>query len=380
MPDMIIITVSALFTIWYVGAVVFLFGGLGKLKPGNNKIKHKFSIVIAAHNEENNIQACLQSVFAQSVGEDGYEVIVVDDRSTDKTAEFVQEMARSRANLSLHRISETPAGIAPKKHAVAQGVAAAKNEIIVLTDADCIVPPMWLDTIDKQFDDGVGLVQGITTYAYPPGMNRSFFGLQALDFLSHGITAAAAIGAGLPINSNANNLAFRKEAFNAVNGYGPLGAVVSGDDDLLLQRIAHTKKWRVRFMVDPAGAVQTAPTKTLRGIIEQRKRWGSKTIYYNKKQVMLLGGIFGFYCLILANLFTGLFLPICFLLFGGMFAIKLFGEYLILLKGTALFNQKSLRPFIVPASFLQLWLVVGSVVLGMFGSFTWKGQHFRRKA
>lgn len=168
------------------------------------------------------------------------------------------------------------------------------------------MPTDWLATIDHYFSGTTGLVQGITTYARPDGMNRYFFGLQAMDFLSHGIVAAAAIGGGLPLNSNANNFAFRKNAFNDAGGYGSiLQKAVSGDDDLLLQRIAWSGKWSVTFMADAAGAVTTQPVPTLRGVFEQRKRWGSKTINYAPRQAMFLSGVFLFYCCIAASWVAG---------------------------------------------------------------------------
>lgn len=61
-----------------------------------------------------------------------------------------------------------------------------------------------------------------------------------------------------------------------------------------------------------------------------------------------------------------------------MLGIKIAGEYLLLIPGTILFNQKQLRPFIFPASLLQLPLVLIAVVFGVFGKFSWKGEMFRR--
>jgi cellulose synthase/poly-beta-1,6-N-acetylglucosamine synthase-like glycosyltransferase len=281
-------------------------------------------------------------------------------------------------NLSIVTITQTPPGIAPKKYAVAQGIAQANNEIIVFSDADCRVLPSWLSTMSGHFGPNLGLVQGITNYAYVQGMNKTFFNLQAIDFLSHGIVAAAAIGARFPLNSNANNLAFRKAAFDAVGGYGAAKNVVSGDDDLLLQRISKSREWKIGFMTDFRGAVETLPAPNLKALFEQRKRWGSKTVHYNVRQVLFLSVIFCFYCLLIAC-FLGCFCTIAlFPVLGSMLIIKLMGECILMIPGTGMFNKKDLRPFIIPASLIQLPLVVCSVVLGVFGKFGWKGQTFKR--
>ena len=241
------------------------------------------------------------------------------------------------------------------------------------------MPPAWLDSIDRHFENNVGLVQGITIYNRLPGMNAFFFGIQSLDFLSHGIVAAAAISANFPLNSNANNLAFRKTAFIDVGGYGAAGSVVSGDDDLLLQRIWKSGKWNIRYMTDPAGSVETNPSPTLKAMFEQRKRWGSKTVHYNTLQVAFLGGVFCFYLLLLMGVVDAFFCPGLWLAIAGMFVVKLIGELLLLVPGTDMFNKKELRKFILPASIIQLPLVVGAVLLGVFGRFHWKGQQFGRR-
>lgn len=376
----VIIFSLAVVTLYYSLVMVFLWRGLRRLlRPSGPPQNLTYSVVIAARNEEKNIGRCLESVFSQNLPKERYEVIVVNDRSSDRTAAVCEEYRRRYPALCLIGVSETPAGVAPKKHAVAAGIARARNEVVVLTDADCIVPADWLGAIDRNFTEKTGLVQGITTYVYAGGMNRFFFGLQAIDFLSHGIVAAAAMGAGLPLNANANNLAFRKKAFEDAGGYGSVSQkAVSGDDDLLLQRIVKSGNWAVLFMADAAGVVTTLPVPSLRGVFEQRKRWGSKTVNYAPRQVIFLSGVFLFYCCCAASCAAGFFKPVFFLNFLLMLAVKMAGEYLLLIPGTALFHQKQLRSCIFPASLLQLPLVLAAVIFGVFGKFSWKGERYRR--
>ena len=368
-------------SIAYLTATLFLFQGLKHLKTEhrNHVLNLHFSVVIAAHNEENNIIDCLTSVLNQTIERNRYEVILVNDRSTDRTGRRAQDLLQAHPNLSIISISQTPPGIAPKKYAVAQGISQARNEIIVFTDADCRVPPTWLEALSAHFAPDVGLVQGITNYTYVQGMNKMFFNLQALDFLSHGVVAAAAIGAHFPLNSNANNFAFRKAAFDAVGGYGAARGVVSGDDDLLLQRISKSAAWKIRFMTDFKGAVETFPAFSWKAMFEQRKRWGSKTVHYNFRQVFFLSVIFCFYCLLVACFLCCFCRAALLPVFGCIFLMKLLGECVLMVPGTRIFKRENLRPFIVPASFIQLPLVVCSVISGVFGKFGWKGQTYKRR-
>jgi cellulose synthase/poly-beta-1,6-N-acetylglucosamine synthase-like glycosyltransferase len=378
----LIIIITGVFCVYYLCAVLFLRRGLlsvvravPRATPAGN---HTFSIVIAARNEERDLRACLDSVVRQSLDASRYEVIVVDDRSTDATVDIARECADRHANLTLVRIAETPAGMVPKKHAIMQGIDRSRHEIIVLTDADCIVPPTWLAAIDRMFDGRTGLVQGITAYHEVVGMGRLFYQMQALEFIAHNVVAAAAIGAGLPLNANANNLSFRKDAYREIGGYGGAGAIVSGDDDMLLQKFHRSGSWEIRFMTDPQGAVTTRPTPTMSGIFEQRKRWGSVTVHYGVSQIALLAGIFIFYLAIFAAFAGGFWDVRLFAWCAVLLAVKLAGECLLLLPGLRMSGHSRLRRVLPPASLLQLPLTVVAVAAGVFGRFSWKGRRFGR--
>lgn len=364
----------------YTIVIVILSRGLHSLRIYNETEDYTFTVVIAARNEQALLRNCLDCVLQQTISNARYEVVLVDDRSTDRTLAIAHEYAAKYSNLKVVHIETAVPGLSPKKNAVSQGVVASSKEIIVFTDADCIVPSQWLATINQTFTNSTGLVQGITRYAHVPEMNQLFWGLQSLDFLSHGIVAAAAIGAGIPLNSNANNFAFRKDVFLEIGGYGGSdGNVVSGDDDLLLQKIWKSKKWTIRYMVSDRGIVSTLPTPTIKGVFEQRKRWGSQTVHYNALQVAMLSGIFLFYLAIIAAFCIGVFFPTFFYWGLGMIALKIAGEASLMIPGTRIFKQQNLRHYIVPASLIQLPMVVGAVFFGVFGKFNWKDQNFSRK-
>jgi len=373
--------ITLIISLAFTFVILFLRRGLYRLdqRPLSDDINTSltFSVIIAARNEERNIAKCLRTVFTQTLPADRFEVIVIDDRSEDSTPDILREFLHQYKNLRIITIAETPPGISPKKHAVTQGINAASNDIIVFTDADCLVPPSWLSTINKYFDDDTALVQGITSYSYIPGMSKTFYGLQSIDFLSHGVIAAAAIGANLPINSNANNMAFLGRAFDEVGGYGADTNVTLGDDDHLLQRVWASGK-KVRYMADPNGAVETAPTETPRALFEQRRRWGSVTVHYGMRQVALLSTVFVFYVMIAATAVISIFdiawLPI----FGSLLLVKFAGELALMIPGTRMFNKKYLRKYLLPASLIQLPMVLIAVLTGVFGKFEWKGQRTAR--
>jgi cellulose synthase/poly-beta-1,6-N-acetylglucosamine synthase-like glycosyltransferase len=376
----VIIGISIVFGAAYLGITFFLGRGLARLRPAGEAQGLTFSVVIAAHNEERLIAQCLNRVCAQSIGPGRYEIILVADRCTDATVEIASRFLDAGPCLSIIEIASVPEDISPKKHAVSQAVARAKNEIVVITDADCRVQTSWLETIDRNFTPETGLVQGITAYAFDTGGLSLRDRFQALDFLSHGIVSAAAIGAGMPLNANANNLAFRRKAFDDAGGYGKVSGVISGDDDLIMQRIHRLGTWKIRYMTDSEGAVATMPSPTAQAIFEQRKRWGSKTVYYNPPQVFLLTVIFLLYLLTLLLFFAGLFQPVFLGCFAVMVTVKFAGELFLMLPGLRIFRHDHMRRFLLPASLVHLPLAVFAVLLGVFGRFTWKEVSLRRSA
>ncbi len=372
----LVLSISAL----YLGITLLLLRGLLKTaKTTQHKpFQHSFSIVIAAHNEEETIVDCLNSVCNQTINASRFEVIVVNDRSTDATAQRIAECMLRFPNLCTISITHTEKTIAPKKHAVLKGIAAAHNPIIVFTDADCRVPATWLVSIDTCLAPEVMLMQGITKHVQLPSMNPVFFRMQALDFCSHGIIAAAGIGCSIPINSNANNMAFRKSAFDTIGGYGGNEKVVLGDDDLLVQKISSLGKKALLFNTDPSGSVVTLPTKTIGELFEQRKKWGSVAVHYGPQQLALLGTIFCFYALLAFLLIASIVYPAWIIWAFCMLGVKVLGELFLLWPGTKIFNAQDLRAVIIPSSILHLPMVLIAVVMGTFFKFDWKGQKFKR--
>jgi cellulose synthase/poly-beta-1,6-N-acetylglucosamine synthase-like glycosyltransferase len=372
------------FSFLYLAVSFWLSRGLKKIDSprysSDSKSDLKIDLLIAAHNEEKNLPILFKSLEKQSLNRSNFTITVIDDRSTDGTSQIVESWREKLPNLSLLKIRKTDPKFAPKKFALTEGIKFTTNEIIVVTDADCIVPPKWLELLLEEFEnERVGLVQGITKYFDVKEISRPLFLFQSLDFLSHGVVAAAGIGQNLPINSNANNFAYRRKVFEELEGYGKLSTVVSGDDDLLLQRVWSSNRWDINFITSKDATVLTEPSYTIKELLEQRKRWGSKTVHYAPKQVLVLAIIFIFY------ITTALSIPLSLLnllplwIFPLLLFLKLFGELFFLIPGTQIFDSKSMRLHSIWSSPIQLFLVLYAVLGGVFGKFKWKDSSFSRR-
>lgn len=363
----------AVVTAWYAAFILIVRVGLSRSARPGDPAGEAFSVIIAARNEEQCIGRCLGAVLGQSLPAERYEVIVVDDRSTDRTVDEVRERAARAPNVRLVQVTECPPGVSPKKNAVQQGIRAAQFPVIVCTDADSVVPSRWLEAYDRQFAGKVGVVQGLTLYRRPKKIGPFLWAFQTLDFLSHAAISCGSIGAGLPMNANGNNIAYRRGAFEAVGGYGEGSDVLLGDDDLLLQRVWKHPDWTARFMADSEGAVETEPEQTWGAMLQQRARWGSVSIHYGPAQVFFLIGVFLYYLLLPVPFVLAARIPLLLHAGLGMLGVKLLSEALVMLPAARRFHRLGALLWL-PLVTIPHWLMVLVLsVVGVFGVHEWKG-------
>ncbi len=337
------------------------------------------TLLMAARNEESRIRKCLDCLRAQDYDWEKFQIVVVDDRSTDATAAILKEYASGwPGRFNAITLTETAHGYSPKKYALSRGLIQATGEIIVTTDADCIMSPRWISTLVSEFGADTGLVLGMTSY-YAMDKELPGAGIQALDFLSHGVVAAALIGLRFPVHGNANNIAYRRKVYDQSAGFASHGGIVSGDDDFLIQSIHKLGEWRIRYSVQLESQVQTEPPLSWGQFWEQRKRWASKTSLYQTKQTSFLAGIFAYYSLIPVCILAGVFHRG--LLFAGLgsWGVKFVSDWLVMRKGTRLFAKPELMRNYLGTSLVHIPLIIGAVLAGSFGEFTWKGTRHRRR-
>lgn len=256
------------------------------------------SVVVAARNEEHRLPGLLADLAAQSYN--AFEVVIVDDRSTDRTAELVtRAAARHPGRFRLVRQAEVPAGVSPKKLALQRGVEAGRGELVLLTDADCRVRPGWVEGMARAFAPDVGMVLGCSELAAGSTLFERY---QAFDFLTLTTSMVASARLGLPLGASGHNLAYRRSAFDRVGGYTSGLDRVAGDDMLMLYLVRSTPEaGRVAFADGAATLARTDPVPTLRDFRNQRARWASSGMHHFRADARVMA--YGFASLY-ANLFV----------------------------------------------------------------------------
>ncbi len=365
----------------YVREILFFYRGLSKHRAGTNTAHPFVSVLVPGRNEEEAIGACVASLLVQDYPKDRFEILVIDDQSTDRTAEIVTALCASHSSqpaLRLLRVLERPAHVSPKINALQYGIDESRGEIIFTTDADCFAQPGWITACVRSFDDNVGVVTGTTVFENKPRTGAMLFGIQFIDFLSHTACAAGAIGNSSVNNCNGSNMAYRRSAYDRAGGYAALAHLNTGDDSLLAQRIAFETPYEVRFVLDPQARITTYPVTTWKGFMLQRMRWAAQTSDYRPDAMLFLVSTFVYYMLLLgtgiASVFDGEFFP----LFAAGYLPKLIVDFLIMHKFTAMTGTRPLLKYFLPAAVVHIPVIFMAVAGGYFGKFEWKGRVLER--
>lgn len=264
------------FGVYYVLLMFLCIGWWRSVKPrcsnGKQVDKLFISVIVPVRNEAHTIARLLDTLSKQDYAAENFEVVVINDHSSDKTEEVVNAWTKKNPEISLTLLSQD-AEHHGKKNALTYGIGQAKGEIVVTTDGDCIVQSGWLTSIADAFSPQVKLLVGAVRLRD----DRSFFSkLQVVEFASLVGTGAATLGWGIPTMCNGANLAFRKSAFEEVNGYQGTEHIASGDDEFLLRKVAARYPKGVCFNNLSNGVVEAKSAVSFKEFFQQRIRWAGK--------------------------------------------------------------------------------------------------------
>jgi len=340
--------------------------------PTHNNFQTKVSLIIAARNEADNIKECLEAVLAQTYPSALLEIWVVDDHSEDKTAAIVHSFDESHLHL-LH-LPEDKTG---KKQAIQLAIKQAQGTLIVTTDADCTMGKDWLKYLVGYYEEyHPQLIAAPVSFHQEKSIFERF---QTLDFMGMMAVSGAGIKGRFMNMSNGANLTYERAAFDAVNGFEGIDHLASGDDMLLMEKIAKKYPKGIAYLKNSQAKTLTKAKPTVKTFLQQRIRWASKSSAYTNWQTLTILAIVWFFCLsMVLDIFLISYDSIFLFWFLFKFIAKGFADFFFLGMMTYFFDRPKLMRAFIPSLFLHWWYIV---VVGFLGNlkkpYEWKGRNVR---
>ena len=340
----------------------------------------KVSILIPARNESANIHRCIQSILTQKYPKSLFEIIVIDDHSTDGTAEIVEAFGASNVQVLFLKdfVKDRIKLKAFKKKAIEVAIQKSTGDLIITTDADCVAPAEWLNLLVSFYEK-----KQYKFIAAPVNFHKEnsiFEKIQSLDFLGMMGVTGAGIHRHFMNMCNGANLAYEKKAFYEVGGFEGIDKIASGDDMLLMQKMAKHFPNKIGFLKNKNATVLTKAMPDLKSFSQQRIRWASKSGSYQEFQILVILALVFFFCVsIVVNLFL---LPF---FFGKIIKVLLIQllvktiiDYFFLKQMSVFFGRKDLMKIFLPAQVFHIFYIA---IIGFLGNvvkqYEWKGRRVK---
>lgn len=346
----------------------------------NEKPKTSFSVIIPFRNEAEHLPNLLHSISELNYPKELVEFILVDDASSDDSINIIQQVLdtisqKNETTLTdIKILKNVRISNSPKKDAITTAINLAKHNWILTTDADCILPKNWLNSLDNFIQqNNPKMVVAPVNYKVENTFLQQF---QLLDFMSMQGTTIGGFGINFPFMCNGANLAYKKEEFFLNNGFEGNNTIASGDDVFLFEKFLENDKKSVQFLKSKEAIVATFPVNSWTDLINQRTRWAAKTGNFKSIKVKLIGAL-----VLLVNLSVIL----SFFLAGSLqikllpFGLKLLIDLFLFAPTIRFFkHEKSFLKWYLLSSFVYPFFSVFVIYKSIFFKYNWKGRRFKK--
>ncbi|NLK49473.1 MAG: glycosyltransferase [Candidatus Cloacimonetes bacterium] len=368
---LLIVLVASGFVTYIIHCVRF-YWGYKNYNPAKSYKKRTVSVIVVGRNEAANLPTLLTSLVNQNYPKELYEVIVADDDSEDDTEGVVRSYSDLGVNVHYIKVKGRENVVSPKKQAMEIAIKASIGELILTTDADCIVPLTWVSSMVEAFTDDISMVAG-----YSRTLLKDWDQASLLHKYEHFDFAATylVLGGGYTLGKSwaciGQNLAYTRRAWEDVGGFDQIRHLISGDDVNLMQLLRRSGK-RIIFNFDPRSFVHTYPVESWQQLSNQRARWAS-----NMKYQLKFNPEFFFILLSMAFMYWGAPLLAFFnwKLALGAFVFRIAIELTFLSYARSRFGVTSRMMRFYPLWIvIQTFFLVFTMVLGQFNLFIWHGK------
>ncbi|MCK9556995.1 MAG: glycosyltransferase [Candidatus Cloacimonetes bacterium] len=361
----------------YIVFVIRFYFGWKNLSQKKSHKKLRVSVVVVGRNEAKNLPRLLTCLLSQDYPNELYEIVFGDDDSEDETEAILQQYINQGHNIRYIKSVGRDGVVSPKKMVLNKVILAAEGDIILTTDADCMVPFSWISSMVSCFTDDVSMVAGYSRTLIPVWSKAGI--LQKYEHLDFALTYMV-LGGGYTLGKSwaciGQNLAYRKSAWEDVGGFKKIWHLMSGDDVNLMQ-LMRRKGHKIIFNFSPASFVHTHPVSSWKQFINQRSRWAS-----NMKYQLKFNPEFFFILFSMACLYWGSIILFFINLKLGLLVLM----YRILIEQIMIsYSRKHFGISARMLSFYPIWLIIQTfmlvftMLLGQFNIFVWHGKRPPRR-
>ena len=321
-----------------------------------------FSVIVAAKNESKNIVSLINTFKPITYPQDMFELIIVDDNSSDGTFEIAKDLIEDYDNFNvLKATNEIYEG---KRGALETGITQAKFENILITDADCVPSANWIKEMAKKFNGHCDFVFGIAPFK----QEKSFVNkISCYENFRNTLLSFFTAKIGIPHTAAARNFGFKLKSFEKLGGYKNTTDTISGDDDLLL-REAVKHKMKICTLTSKDGIVLSESEKTFKQYFRQRARHTQTSLHYRTAQKLFLSA---WHIINIFFLFSVLLIPFN-EFFVLPFVVKLFFDITLAWMFQKKFNYKFSLPEIFYLQIIYELFLMIHFFNAKFGKITWK--------
>lgn len=362
-----ILLYSARAILFYIGA--YLERKSSNIKDENLQLPY-ISVVVPARNEENNIEKCINSLLKSNYPTDLFEIIIVNDRSEDKTQNIVENLSQKNKNIKLINVTQTREhkNLKGKAGALDIGIRAATAEYVLMTDADCIVNKNWMKNIALTFIQNNS--DFIASYTLIRKSQSIFEHLQEIEWLFMHTMASGGLGLNQPLGCFGNNTAIKKDAYLKVGGYENINFSVT--EDLALLQTLTKNNFKANYICNPKATVKTEPVQTIKEYIIQHHRWtvGGKGLGW-RASVFVATSISIWLGILLSLVYSHYYWLI------PLLSTRIIGDILVIYPVLNRLNLNHLKLSIVPSILMVFILELLTPLYLLKKDVVWKGQIFK---